>query len=94
MASKKIVTDLATLQKLVGEPNNLKRVLITALLANITLIIAGVNTLISDHYTIKNLIAFSIESKQIITEVNKKVSALESSDANQNYRIDKIEQRK
>lgn len=94
MSNKRITTDLNTLRQLVDSPGHLKKILITALLANITLITAGVNTLVSDHYAIKNLISFSIESKQIITEVNKKVSMLESSDAKQEYRITKIEDKR
>ncbi len=95
MSKEKIVTDLDTLKQLVGsDPHNLKRILITALFANIALIVTGITTMVNDHYTIKNLVAFSIESKQIISEVNKKVSDLATSDANQNYRIDKIEERK
>lgn len=92
---KEIVVDLDTLKKLVGsEPNNLKKILITALLANIALIVTGVNTIIGDHYTIKNLMAFSIETKQIMSDVSKKVSSLEASDANQDYRLKKIEEKK
>lgn len=95
MAKEKIVTDLATLKQLVGsDPHNLRRILATTLLANIALIVTGITTMVNDHYTIKNLVAFSIESKQIIGEVTKKISNLETSDANQNYRIDKIEEHK
>lgn len=92
---QKIVTDLDTLKKLVNsEPSSLKKVLITTLLANIALLVTGINTIVGDHYAIKNLMAFSIEAKQIISEVNKKVTHLESSDAKQDYRIDQIEKKR
>lgn len=85
---------MANSNKGMTDSSSLKKVLITALLANVTLIVAGINTMVSDHYAIKNLLAFSIESKQIITEVNKKVNQLETSDANQDYRLKKIEEKR
>jgi hypothetical protein len=92
--SKKISVDVETLRKVVSEPGWVKKLLFTALFANITLIVGGINTIVSDHYAIKNLLAFSIESKQIISQVGEKVNALEKSDAVQNHRLENIEKKK
>lgn len=95
MKSQRIVTDIETLKGLLASPpSNIHRTLLAIVITNIALIVTGLTTIISDHYTLKNVVVSTIENKQNLEETTKKVLKIEANDINQNYRISKIEDKR